>query len=65
VLLAFVLVVAVGGFVTLLYFGLQALASARSLQRAVTGAREQLVPQVGELAARAKHVAERLQRLRP
>jgi hypothetical protein len=65
VLLAFVLVVAVGGFVTLIYFTVQALASARSLQRAVDGAREQLMPQVEELSATAKHVAVRVQRLRP
>jgi hypothetical protein len=65
VLLAFVLVVAVGGFVTLIFFGVQAVASARSLQRAVDGAREQLVPQVQELAATARHVAGRVQRLRP
>ena len=63
-LLAFVLVIAVGGFVTLIYFAVQALASARSLQRAVAGAREQLLPGVAELTATAKHVAERMQRLR-
>ncbi|MGH2688524.1 MAG: hypothetical protein ACRDKW_06925 [Actinomycetota bacterium] len=64
-MLAFVLVVAVGGFVTLVFFAVQALASARALQRAVAGARQQLEPQVEELAATAKHVAERVQRLRP
>jgi hypothetical protein len=65
VLLAFEVLLAVGGFATLIFFAVQTLASARSFQRAVAGAQEQLLPSVQELTATAKEVAQRVQRLRP
>jgi hypothetical protein len=65
VLLALVAVVAVGGVVTLIFFTVLALTSARSLQGAVAGAQAQLMPAVEELMATAQEIAERAQRLRP
>jgi hypothetical protein len=65
VLLPIVAVAAVGGFVSLIVFAMLAVDSARSLQRAVAGARAQLMPAVEELAATAQQIAERAQNLRP
>jgi hypothetical protein len=65
VLLALVVVVAVGGFVTLIFVTALALTSAQSFRRAVAGAQAQLMPQVEELTADARTIAERAQKLRP
>jgi hypothetical protein len=64
VLLPLVAVVAVGGVVTLIFFTVLALTSARSLSGVVAGARAQLMPAVEELMATAQEIAERAQRLR-
>lgn len=64
-LLPIVAVAAVGGFVSLIFFTMLAVSSARSLQRAVSGAQAQLMPAVEELAATAQQIAERAQNLRP
>ena len=64
-LLALVGIVAVGGLATLLFFVTLALTSGRSLQRAVEGAREELLPTAQELTATALEIAARARRLRP
>lgn len=64
-LLALIVVVAVGGFFTLTFFTVLALTSARSLQRAVAGAQAQLMPEVEQLTATALRIAERAQNVRP
>lgn len=53
------------GLAALVGFAVPAATSARSTMRAVAGARAQLTPAVSELAATARAIAERLQRLRP